>query len=113
MSLLIIYRIRRGGLMKYIFAIDEHLRMKHGSMINEMYGFLCNVYEKVIVYHRSCAKKPLFSGDVTVISVSPACQKKFSGCAKSESFWDILDACTMTSENYKEKFRSLRAEYAA
>ena len=79
--------------MKYILAAGSMLKRRQGRFLPEMYHFLCERYGSVVLYHRSCRKKPLFTSDVTVISTSEDSCRAYENIPglRIVSFWELID----------------------
>lgn len=78
--------------MKYVLATGCMLKRHQGRFIPEIYHFLCERYEHVVLYHRSCRRKPLFSSDVTVISTCEDCRREYEHLpgVRVVSFWELI-----------------------
>ena len=83
----------RGTAMKYLFAAGCMLKRHQGRFLPEIYHFLRERYGEVVVYHRSCRRKPLFSSDVTLISACEDCRENYADTpgVRVLSFWDLID----------------------
>jgi hypothetical protein len=96
--------------MRYIFAVDDKLRRKHGGHLARMFQFLSSHYGKVSVYHRSGRKSPLFeAGDSVICATRESMQAFASLTPNCLSFWDIYDGQKQGWSDDGDDMEELRA----